>query len=155
MKYVQSNYFGAAVDCLKNNSPEFDSFLKRMNEKAVNVDDLRRIFELKTLRPLQPCIDAGSILRVEGRLENAELPLDVKHPINLPSRHAFTRLIALHEHFKAAHTGPSYTLMKTRQRFWIIQEISSVKHFLASCSVCRRYKATPVRQFARAFFESL
>ena len=27
VKYVQSNYFGAAVDCLKNNSPdEFDSF---------------------------------------------------------------------------------------------------------------------------------
>ena len=31
LKYVQSNYFGTAVDCLKNNSPdEFDSFLKRI-----------------------------------------------------------------------------------------------------------------------------
>ena len=36
--------------------------------------------------------------------------------------------------------------MKTRQRFWIIHGISSVKHFLATCSVCRRYRATPVRQ---------
>ena len=140
-----SNYFGAAMDCLKNNFPdEFDSFLKRMSEKAVDVDDLRRISELKALRPLRPCIDAGSILRVRGRLENAELPLDAKHPIILPSRHAFTRLIILNEHFKAVHTGPSYTLMKTRQRFWIIHGISSVKHFLARCSVCRRYKATPV-----------
>ena len=63
VKYVQSNYFGAAVDCLKNNSPdEFDSFLKRMSKKAVDVDDLCRISELKTLRPLQLCIDAGLIL---------------------------------------------------------------------------------------------
>ena len=147
VKYVQSNYFGAAVDCLKNNSPDkFDSFLKCMSKKAVDVDDLRRISELKTLRPLRPCIDAGSILRVEGRLENAELPLDAKHPIILPSPHALTRLIALHEHFKAAQAGHSYTLMKTRQRFWIIHRISSVKYFLPSCSVYRHYKATPVRQ---------
>ena len=80
VKYVQSNYFGAAVDYMKNNSPdEFDSFLKRMSEKAVEVDDLRTIFELKTLRRLRPCIDIGFILRVEGRLENAELPLDAKY----------------------------------------------------------------------------
>ena len=144
VKYVQSNYFGVAVDCLKNSSPdEFDSFLKRMSEKVVDVDNLRRISELKALRFLRLCIDAGSILRVEGRLENAELPLDAKHPIILPCRHALTRLIVLHEHFKAAHAGPSYTFMKTRQRFWIIHGISSVKYFLASCSVCRRYKGTP------------
>ena len=74
------------MDCLKNNFPdEFDSFLKRMSEKVVDVYDLHRISELKTLRPLQLCIDAGSILQVEGRLENAELPLDAKHPIILPS----------------------------------------------------------------------
>ena len=135
VKYVQSNYFGAAVDCLKNNFPDkFDSFLKCMSKKTVDVDDLRRISELKTLRPLRPCIDAGSILRVEGRLENAELPLDAKHPIILPSPHALTRLIALHEHFKAVQAGHSYTLMKTRQRFWIIHRISSVKYFLPSCA---------------------
>ena len=88
-----------------------------MSEKAVDVNDLRRISKLKTLRPLRLCIDAGSILRIEGRLENAKLPLDAKHLIILPSRHALTRLIVLYEHFKAAHAGPSYTLMKTRQRF--------------------------------------
>ena len=101
VKYVQSNYFGAAVDYLKNYSPDkFDSFLKRTSEKAVDVDNLRRISELKTLRPLRPYIDAGSILRVEGRLENAELPLDAKHPIILPGRHALTRLIVLYEHLR-------------------------------------------------------
>ena len=50
VKYVQSNYYVAAVDYLKNdefdtslnNSPdEFDSFLKCMSEKVVDIDDLR------------------------------------------------------------------------------------------------------------------
>ena len=52
-KYVQSNYFGSTVNCLKNNSPdEFDSFLKCMSKKAVDIDDLHRISELKTMCPL-------------------------------------------------------------------------------------------------------
>ena len=51
------------------------------------------------------------MLRVEGRLENTELPIDTKHPFILPSRHALTRLIILNEHSQAGHAGPAYTLM--------------------------------------------
>ena len=37
---------------------------------------MSRIAEMKTLRNLRPCVDADSFVRVEGRLENADLPLD-------------------------------------------------------------------------------
>jgi len=76
------------------------------------------------------------MLRVDGRLENAELPVDSKHPLILPGRHALTRLIVLNEHGLADHAGPSYTLMKTRQRFWIIHGIANVKHYISECSKC-------------------
>ena len=36
--------------------------------------------------------------------------------------------------------------MKTRQRFWIIRGISSVKRYLSDCSKCVRRKATFIRQ---------
>ena len=107
---------------------------------------MRRISELRTLRNLRPCVDDDSMLRVDGRLENAELPVETKHPLILPSKHPLTRLIVLHEHEKAKHAGPSYTLMKTRQRYWIIHGISSVKGILSECSKCLRRKATPIRQ---------
>ena len=97
---------------------------------------MRRISELRTLRNLRPCVDDDSMLRVDGRLENAELPVVTKHPLILPSKHPLTRLIVLHEHEKAKHAGPSYTLMKTRQRYWIIYGISSVKGILSECSKC-------------------
>ena len=49
------------------------------------------VSELKTLRNLRPCVGPDSMLRVEGRLENASLPVDTKHPYILPERHALTR----------------------------------------------------------------
>ena len=85
-------------------------------------------------------------LRVEGRLENAELPIDTKHPFISPRRHALTRLIILNEHSQAGNAGLSYTLMLFRQRFWIIFGIGSVKHYNAECDECALCKAKPIRQ---------
>ena len=57
------------------------------------------------------------LLRIDGRLENADFPTDAKHPLTLPARNALTRLIVLAEHAKAGHSGSFYTLINTRQRF--------------------------------------
>ena len=103
-------------------------------------------FLISALRNLRRCVDDDSLFRIDGRLENAELPVKTKHPLILPSKQPLTRLIVLHEHEKAKHAGPSYTLMKTRQHYWIIYGISSVKGILSECSKCLRRKATPIRQ---------
>ena len=52
----------------------------------------------------------------------------------------------LNEHGKAGHAGPAYTIMQTRQRFWIIHGISSVKRYIAECGKCAPKKAKPYRQ---------
>ena len=51
-----------------------------------------------------------------------------------------------YQHEQAGHGGPAYTLMKTRERFWIIHGISSVKFYIANCGKCALLKAKPVRQ---------
>ena len=107
---------------------------------------MHHVSELKTLCNLRACEGPDSIIRVEGRLENASLPVDTNHPYILPGRHALTRLIVLSEHSYAKHAGPSYTLMQTRQRFWIIHGISSVKRYLSDCGQCALKKAKPFRQ---------
>ena len=63
-----------------------------------DLEHVRRVSELKTLRNLRPCVDNDLMLRVEGRLENADLPTDTKRPLILPSRHP---LIILDEHAKS------------------------------------------------------
>ena len=91
-------------------------------------------------------MDLDNCLRIEGRLENADLPLDSKHPLIFPGRHPLTGLIVQYQHEQAGHGGPAYTLMKTRERFWIIHGISSVKFYIANCGKCALLKAKPVRQ---------
>ena len=147
VKYVQSQSFGAAMHVLSAGSPDdFEAFIKSRLKTATNNDDKRRVNELKALRNLRPCVGPDELFRIDGRLENADLPVDMKHPLILPGRHHLTRLIVLYEHTKSGHAGPSYTLMNTRQRFWIIHGIGSVKHYLAECGKCSILKAKPVRQ---------
>ena len=108
MKYVQECCFGAAVDSLRRRSPDdFDASLRRLNEKRCNPDSTRRINELKTLKSLLPCFGVDALFCIDGRLENAELPIDAKHSVILPGRHALTRLIVLGVHENVGHAGPS------------------------------------------------
>ena len=102
--------------------------------------------ELKTVRKLRPCVRPDLLLRVECRLDNVALPVDTKHPTIFPGKHALTRLTVQNELADAGRTGPSYTLMLTRQRFWISHGISRVKRYLAECGKCALDKAKPVRQ---------
>ena len=102
VKYVQINFFGDAVDLLKADTPDaYESCLKSLANEAKNVKQLLRISELKSLCNFRPCVDASYLLCVERRLENADLPIDTKHPLILPSRHPLTRLIVIQEHVEA------------------------------------------------------
>ena len=68
---------------------------------------MRKLNGLKTLRNLRPCLGSEFMFRVESRLLNSELPIDTRQPFIIPSRHALTRLIILHEHVQAGHAGPA------------------------------------------------
>ena len=59
---------------------------------------MNRISELKALKNLRHCVGNEEMLRIDGRLGNATLAVDAKHPLILPGKHALTRLVILHEH---------------------------------------------------------
>jgi len=137
----------AAIKQLQDGSPDkFQLILKRLSAKLTTTEHMHLVNELKTLRNLRPCVGFDLMFRVEERLENASLPLDTKHPMILPGKHALTRLIVFNEHSNAGHADPTYTLMLTRRRFWIIYGISSVKRYLTDCGKCAIKKAKPIRQ---------
>ena len=69
VKIVHFNLFGDVVDLLKSDTPyAFESFLKSLGKEAKNVEKLRRISQLKSLRNFRPCMDASYLLRAERRL---------------------------------------------------------------------------------------
>jgi len=85
-------------------------------------------------------------LRVGGRLQEAQLNYDQKHPIILPKGQHLTHLIIREEHLKNLHAGLQSLLAIIRTRYWPISGKSVIKRILHKCIVCCRARAAPVEQ---------
>lgn len=92
------------------------------------------------LAKLKPFVNDG-VLRVGGRLNRADLSYDAKHPMILPGKHRVTEMIILHYHFANGHVGPYQLLAETRQHFWIVNGVSSIRRVLRRCHECKRQSA--------------
>ena len=97
------------------------------------------------IRNLNPFAVEG-ILRVGGRLQNAPVSFQTKHPVILPSKHHVTNLIIQNCHRQQGHCGPSQVLAFIRQKFWIVRGLSTVRRVLANCMNCRKQNAHPGEQ---------
>ena len=73
-------------------------------------------------------LDEGVRLRIKGRLSKSpDIPREAKHPLLLSSKHPLTRLVVLFYHCQDCHCGLQYTLMSTRQKFWIANGNAAVR----------------------------
>ncbi|XP_043496470.1 uncharacterized protein LOC122520475 [Polistes fuscatus] len=98
--------------------------------------------EIKTTRlaALNPIIDETGLIRVGGRLRNANLPFQEKCPILLPSRHHVTDLLIRRFHEQNFHAGIQTTLYAMRQRFWTLDGKNQVRKIIhAFLAAFRRF----------------
>jgi hypothetical protein len=75
------------------------------------------------------------IWRCGGRLSNADIPYNVKHPILLPRDHHLTQLIVRRAHERVLHNGVKDTLNEVRSKFWIIKCRSLLKKLIHRCVI--------------------
>lgn len=73
------------------------------------------------LTTLNPFLDINGIIRVGGRLENATIPYNAKHPMVLPYNDRITKLIFEYEHRRLMHLGPQVLLADISLKFWPIR----------------------------------
>lgn len=92
------------------------------------------------LKMFNPYIDQEGILRIEGRLQKANLSLEQKHPIILPKNNHVTDLIIAQEHNNLHHAGMQTTLYSLRQKYWLIDGRNQVKKIIHRCVKCLRVK---------------
>ncbi|GFT79902.1 integrase_H2C2 domain-containing protein, partial [Nephila pilipes] len=85
---------------------------------------------------LSPFLDEKNVLRVGGRLQHSELPLNHKHPMLIPNNCNICDLIIDHYHGFYLHTGVEATLANLRTQFWITNGRSTVKRVLHKCLKC-------------------
>lgn len=89
------------------------------------------------LKSLYPYI-ANGILLVGGRLQNANLRSNQKHPIILPAKHRLTRLIFESCHREMLHCGPQALLARVRQYYWPLLGRMTARTTVRKCFKCVR-----------------
>lgn len=91
-----------------------------------------------TLSKLKPFIDESGIVRVGGRLQNAVVAYEERHPAILPARNVFTRLVILDAHERVFHAGSQNTMGRLHQRYWLLKERNQVRALIHKCVTCAR-----------------
>ena len=73
---------------------------------------------------LSPFLDDRGVIRVGGRVDNAVVTYDSRHPALVPYGHSISLLITRHIH-QCGHRGVASTTVKIRARYWILK----AKHY--------------------------
>lgn len=107
----------------------------------------KQVHKTSKIYALHPFIDDKGIVRVGGRLANAEIPNDVKTPILLSGNCALSKLIVSNAHLRTLHGGHQLTLNFIKQRFWIIRVKNLIRTVIHRCIPCFKQKATPLPPF--------
>ena len=105
-------------------------------QKGEYGNDIRHVVETGNVSKTSSIVNLSAIytedlLKVGGRLENADVHCDVKHPIILPSEHPVTRVLIRKYHELNAHMGACHILSLTRQKYWIVHGLRTVKSVLS------------------------
>ena len=97
---------------------------------------------------LSPFLDDNGILRMSGRLKNADfMSYDAKHPVILPRKGDVTLLIVRYYHQLGNHcSGVNHTMSNVLERYWIIAVREAIRAEESSYTVCKKQKTKPLVQ---------
>lgn len=132
LKCAQSESFKDECRLLEDNQPKESKGKGKIKKDS-------KIFNL------DPVMNQG-LLRVGGRLENALISQDAKHPVILPKNHHVVTLIVNHYRHLSGHSGVEYTLSLIRQTYWIIKGRQTVQTILNQCVSCKKRQAPMAKQ---------
>lgn len=117
-KYTQSIHFGEELSCLRSNV--------QLSKKS-------------RLKQLSPFLGGEGLMRVRGRLENANITYDEKHPIIVPYKSTFARRLMHLAHHETLHGGPQLMLHYVRAKYWILNDREAARSTWRHCGRCYRY----------------
>ena len=123
LKIAQASEFSNEIECLKRN---------------------KEILTSSKLIALAPYLNEDGLLCVGGRIGYSELTDEMKHPIILPKRHFFSKMIAWHIHKENLHSGLEQTHYKIREKYYIFRARQLLKSILRFCVKCKRISSRPI-----------
>ena len=116
-RHIQRKYFGEVHDALEK-------------EKQIPRRD--------NLRKLNLFLDEDNLIRIGGRLQNASLPYQARHPLLLHGDALPVQLLISNSHRNLGHLGCETISAELRQKYHIIGEAKHLKRILKTCIICRK-----------------
>ena len=111
------------------------SWIKAVQQQFIPNNSIQKQFDL--------FLDGDGIWRCGGRLSNADVPFETKHPILLPRDHYFTSLVVRRAHQRVLHNGVKDTLTEVRARYWIRKGRAFMKKIVRQCVICKKLEGRP------------
>ena len=124
-KYCQKSKLSESIDLLSNN---------------------KQLPKSNPLRKLNPFLDDENLLRVGGRISNADLPYDTKHPVILHGSSYPVKLLVKSVHDDNGHLGKDFVLSELKQTYHIVKANKEVSNCIKNCIPCKRIQARPLSQ---------
>lgn len=115
----------------------------QLHNFSSDIQQLKKGHMIKTsskLIRLTPFLAGDGTLRVGGRLHNAMMSFNERHPIIVPGDAAVTRLLIGNAHRQVLHGGTQSTLAYLRRQYWIISGRNQVRRHIRNCLVCFRQR---------------
>lgn len=106
----------------------------------------RPIPRSSVLRDYGVILDNHGLLRIKGRLQNAPLAADTRHPLVIPAKSQLAKLLILDAHRITLHGGTQVVLSHLRLRYWIVHARSYIKRLRHLCVTCKRHRPTLLTQ---------
>ncbi|XP_045459918.1 uncharacterized protein LOC123670468 [Melitaea cinxia] len=140
-KFVTLNEINKTLEnCIKQvQGIEFKNEIKQLKSRGC-------VSKGSKIRNLCPIFDEIGILRVGGRIQQSKVPYDTQHPIILPAKSHFSRLLIMNAHKKTLHGGPQMMLNYIRSKYWILRAKGQVKKYYRECVTCIRYSKKTTQQ---------
>lgn len=99
------------------------------------------------IRWFNPFLSTEQVIRIGGRLKQAQQPYDSKHQILLPSAHALSTLLIRHLHETHLHAAPQLLINTLRLRYWVTGARSLSRKIVQHCIACIKSRPKLVQQF--------
>ena len=139
---------GEAVDY-----KDAENWIIREVQREVYAAELKKIKKAEPLPRdspilnLNPVLDEEGLLRVGGRLNRSNIPLEGRNPIIIPKRHHIATLLVRHYHDSIQHQGRHFTEGAIRAAgFWIVSGKRLIASLLHDCVQCRKLRGKPACQ---------
>ena len=117
--------------------------------EVAHLEDGKPIPRDSSLSKLNPFLCEQGLLRIRGRLDNADLEYNAKYPIIIPSGH-IAKLLLRFQHVYLNHSGVGSVVASLRNKFWIIKARLLAKSMVKSCVPCRRQDSRACNEVAAA-----